>query len=229
MGRKARDDVSTDSRGGDRAGRPPSLTADEVVAAAIEIVDGEGLDALSMSKVANRLGVGTMTLYSYVDGKEDLLDRMAAALFVDLELPSGSGLARLAEYLRSFRRVALEHPALTRLLAGGRITIPAVFDHLETLVSELQSDGLGSEDSVRAFFSGLSYTIGFVIWEVPRSHLQSPAAYAAQWSELIEHLDPLVYPTMTKEALPHVGTVASDAQFEWGLQALLAGIGVDRR
>jgi AcrR family transcriptional regulator len=177
--------------------------------------------------VVCKLGVGTMTLYSYVDGKADLLDRMAGALFVDLEVPSGSGLARLTEYFRSFRRVALEHPALTRLLAGGRVTIPAVFDHLEELISELQSDGLDPEGSVRAFFAGLAYTIGFVVWEVPRSHVQSPAEYAAQWRELIGQLDPVSYPTMTRDALPHVATVASDVQFEWGLQALMSGTGVD--
>jgi AcrR family transcriptional regulator len=197
---------------------------DEVVGAAIEIVDDAGLGALSMSKVANRLGVGTMTLYSYVEGKEDLLDRMAASLFVDLEVPSGRGLSRLADYFRSFRRVALAHPALTQLLAGGRITIPAVFDHLEDLVSELHSDGLGPEDSIRAFFACLSYTIGFVVWEIPRSHLQSPKEYAAQWRELIAQLDPEVYPAMTQNALPHVGEVASDVQFEWGLKSLLGGI-----
>lgn len=221
--------MSTEPGGRDRAGRPPGLTVDEVVTAAIETVDEAGLDGLSMSRVANRLGVGTMTLYSYVDGKEDLLDRMAAALFVELEVPSGRGLARLAEYFRAFRRVALEHPALTQLLAGGRITIPAVFDHLEDLVSELESDGLEPEGSVRAFFAGLSYTIGFVVWEVPRSHLQPPEEYAAQWRELIGHLDPLAYPTMTQNALPHVTTVASDVQFEWGLEALLSGAVGNRR
>ncbi|MCB2222728.1 MAG: TetR/AcrR family transcriptional regulator [Actinobacteria bacterium] len=208
-----------------RAGRPPSLSADQVVDAAIAIVDEVGLDGLSMAKIGARLGVGTMTLYSYVRDKEDLLDRMATSLFVDLEVPPGRGLERLAEYFRSFRRIALAHPALTRLLAGGRVTIPAVFDHLENLLTELQHDGVGPEESVRSFFSCLSYTIGFVVWEVPRSRLQPPEAYAAQWDELIRRLDPAAYPTVTRSARPHVGSVASDVQFEWGLGALLSGIG----
>lgn len=212
-------DTATSGRG-----RPPRLTVEQVVAAATDLVDESGLDALSMAGVASRLGVGTMTLYTYVEGKEDLLDRMAVGLFADLEIPDVDGLGRLAAYLGSFRRVALGHPALARLLAGGRITIPDVFDHLESLLTALAADGFESRDAVRAIFAGLSYTIGFVLWEIPRSVEQSPEEYATQWRDLIARLDPAEYPMLSGDAATDLPTVADDIQFDWGLQALLEGI-----
>jgi len=205
-------------------GRPPRLDVEQVVTAAIAIVDESGLEALSMPKLAGRLGVGTMTLYTYVENKDDLLDRMASTLFRDLEVPTGTGLNRLGGYFRSFRLAALRHPALTRILATGRITIPKVFDHLETLFSALQADGIDPKISVRTFYAALSYTIGFVVWETPRAQLQSPEYYPLQWAGLLDDLDPANYPILTGEAAPHLGSVASEAQFEWGLQTLLSGI-----
>jgi len=130
----------------------------------------------------------------------------------------------LAEYFRSFRRVALAHPALAGLLATGRITIPAVFDHLEALIGALQRSGVSAEAAVRAFYAGLAYTVGFVIWEIPRSHLQRPDDYGGQWRSLLAGLDPERYPVLTGSASQHVGTVASGQQFEWGLQHLLGGL-----
>src|SRR5688572_24291859 len=57
-------------------GRKQRLTVDEVVDAAIAIADEDGLEALSMRKVAERLGIGTMSLYTYVESKSQLVELM---------------------------------------------------------------------------------------------------------------------------------------------------------
>ena len=100
-----------------RAGRPPRLTAAEVVDAAIELADREGLAALSMPKLARQLGIGTMTVYGYVTNKEDLLDQMAARIFEDLSFTETEGWQRgMTAFFTDFRDAAFAHPEAARIL-----------------------------------------------------------------------------------------------------------------
>jgi AcrR family transcriptional regulator len=225
-----RSDVTSDrkrtARPGGGAGRPRSLTTDEVITAAIDIADAEGLEGLSMPKLAKRLNVGTMTLYGYVENRQDLHDKIAASILADLqlrELPDWR--ASMVAFFVDFREAALDHPSLGSLLARGRITIPAVFDILEALCRSATGDGLTIEQSFRTFYGALTYTLGFVLWEIPRAHLQPKSAYRAQWVDLLSQLDPADHPLMTEAATTAVApTVVSTDQFMWGLQQL---IGVD--
>jgi AcrR family transcriptional regulator len=57
-------------------GPKPGLSVGRIVSAAVEVADAEGLGALSMRRVADRLGIGTMSLYTYVPGKAELIDVM---------------------------------------------------------------------------------------------------------------------------------------------------------
>ena len=69
----------------------------------------------------------------------------------------------------------------------------------------------------------LIYTLGFVLWEAPRVREQPESAYAAQWREAFARLPVGQFPRVAA-ALPYLGTVASEAQFEFGLRALVTGI-----
>ena len=175
-----------------------------------------------MPKLARRLGVGTMTVYSYVENKQDLLDKIAARLFESLTAGEhGDWQSGLLAFFSEFRRAALAHPALGSLLASGRVTIPAVFEILEAFFEQMQDDEIAIEESVRVFYAALTYTIGFVLWEIPRAHLQSEDAYADQWADLITGLDPTRYPLLTGPASTVVPTVASTRQFDWGLKKII--------
>jgi AcrR family transcriptional regulator len=66
-------------------GPKPGLTVERIVRAAIEVADAEGLAALSMRRVADQLGVGTMSLYTYVPGKAELIDVMLDAVHAEPE------------------------------------------------------------------------------------------------------------------------------------------------
>ncbi|MFG1602518.1 TetR/AcrR family transcriptional regulator [Actinoplanes sp. NPDC049265] len=70
-----------------RTGRPPKLTVDAVVTAAIRLADEGGLEATSMARLADDLGVGTMTLYSYVPSHDELVDLMIDGVLLGRELP----------------------------------------------------------------------------------------------------------------------------------------------
>ena len=70
-----------------RVGRPARVSRPEVVAAAVALADEQGLGKVSMRAVARSLGVGTMTLYSHVPGREELIDLMIESAYGELELP----------------------------------------------------------------------------------------------------------------------------------------------
>ena len=205
-----------------RVGRPRRLTTEEIVTAAIDLADEAGLETLSMPKLAKRLGVGTMTLYGYVQNKEDLLDKIAEQIFQSLRPPTHDDWRQgLFAFFSDFRMAALAHPTLAQLLPTGRITIPEVFDILETAFRQMTADGVSIEDAVRTFYAALTYTIGFVLWEIPRAQNQTEADYGDQWAGLLSQLDPDQFPVLTGVAAKAAPTVASIEQFDWGLNKIL--------
>jgi hypothetical protein len=164
-----------------------------------------------------------MTLYGYVENKSELLDRITEEIFRGLEVPEHEDWHRaLTEFFADFREAALAHPTLAQLLATGRVTIPAVFDILESLFEKANDQGIAVDDAARTFYAALSYTIGFVIWEVPRTRLQTDSQYASQWTDLVSGLDPTRY-ALVGEAQVTLSTVASTEQFQWGLTRLVYG------
>ena len=80
-----------------------------IVAAAIELADAEGLGALSMRRVADALGVGTMSLYTYVPGKAELLDVMLDTVLAEAARPDGAGGWRAGLERRARENWALYH------------------------------------------------------------------------------------------------------------------------
>lgn len=205
-----------------RVGRPKRLTTPEVIEEAIRLADDLGLEGLSMPALARHLGVGTMTLYGYVKNKEDLLDKMAARLFEDLEVAFHESWQQgMLAFFSEFRQAAITHPTLARLLASGRITIPSVFDILEGFFGEMTDDGVPIDEAIRLFYAALTYTIGFVLWEIPRVHLQPTGTYAEQWTGLTSQLDPEAYPILTGPAVRTATTVADTQQFNWGLRRIV--------
>lgn len=94
-------------------GPQPSLTRDQIAAAAIAIADAEGLKGVSMRRVAAAVGAGTMSLYRYVSRKEDLIDLMADRVLSELDLPdapSGDWRADLRLIARQSHDLQLRHP-----------------------------------------------------------------------------------------------------------------------
>jgi len=155
------------------------------VDAAVALVDREGLEALTMPRLAEDLGVDTMSLYRHIAGKDDLLDAIAAQLVAGVEVPGGDPddwEGRVVGYVRSLRAQALRHPALVRLLADRGLTGGPIFEQLEAVLSVLRTAGFSELEAVRALYSLITYVLGYLIWELPRVHLQPPAAYRAAWN-----------------------------------------------
>jgi AcrR family transcriptional regulator len=137
-------------RTGTRTGRS-GLTVDSVVASAIEVADAEGLEAVSMRRVAQQLKVGTMSLYTHVPGKTDLTDLMVDAalgeLYADLDEPSrapGGWRGALMFVARSNWDLYLRHPWLLDVSSARPVLGPHTTAKYEAELRPL--DGLGLTD-----------------------------------------------------------------------------------
>jgi AcrR family transcriptional regulator len=206
-------------------GRVPrnTLSRDRIVDTALELLDNEGLDALTMPKLARRLGVGTMSLYRHVADKDDLVNSVAERVLDAVAVPDGppdDWERRVVGYLTALRQAALAHPSLSRILAERGLTVGPVFDQLEEAHAILRAAGFSELGAVRAFYTLFTYVFGFVIWELPRVHQQPPSAYAAAWNESLGRLDAASYPTL-RDLRSHLITAASSEQFDYGLRRLV--------
>jgi AcrR family transcriptional regulator len=218
-------------------GRKAELSVDRIVQAAIEVADADGLAALSMRRVAERLGVGTMSLYTHVPGKAELLDVMLDTVLGETARPEevpGGWRARLEQIARENWALFHRHPwmlqiATARPPLGPNVT--AKYDY------ELRAiDGIGLTDV--EMDSVLSLVLGHAAGAA-RSAIE--AAQVArlsgesdqQWWEarapLLDRIfDARRFPTAARvgQAAGEAYGAASDPEhaFEFGLQRVLDGI-----
>jgi AcrR family transcriptional regulator len=129
-------------------GRPPKLTVDAVVAAAVTLADTEGLAACSMARVAAALGVGTMTLYTYVPSQAELVDLMVDDVLAGRALP-GPGEPRPAGWREQVRLYAdrthamyLAHPWLAQVSTVRPPIGPGMLAESEYVLSTVSDLGL---------------------------------------------------------------------------------------
>src|SRR3954468_7110730 len=107
------------------------LSRERIVAAALDLIDRDGLEAFSTRKLGAALGVEAMSIYNHFPSKGELLDAIASRLLAEVELPSrGEFRSRLSTLLRSHQAVARRHPDAYPLLALRRLNTPEAFRFL---------------------------------------------------------------------------------------------------
>ncbi|ROP30767.1 TetR/AcrR family transcriptional regulator [Couchioplanes caeruleus] len=144
-----------------RRGRRKGLTLTQVVDAAIALADAEGLDAVSMRRVAQELGVVPMTLYTYVPDKAALLDLMLDALY--LRMPRSREEAagwreRVVAVAAENRRLYDEHPWAAELSASRPPLGPGLMAKYEHELGAFHGSGLSEVETD----SALTFLLGFV-------------------------------------------------------------------
>ena len=191
-----------------------------ILEAAVRFVDGEGLDSLSMRKLGTELGVEAMSLYNHVPNKGALLDGMVEVLLGDLDIPSESEgwEDRIREAYRAFRRLAHEHPNVFPLLV---VRPPDTMDGVwlvEEFLKTLREAGFDPETSLYAFRALSSYASGYAIAEI-RGFAMEPAGSRLGASKLPREDFPSIH-----ELDGRLETVDHDAEFEFGLGLIIAGL-----
>ncbi|GIE84559.1 TetR/AcrR family transcriptional regulator [Actinoplanes regularis] len=125
-------------------GRPPAYTREQVLAAAITVADTEGLEAVTMRRIATEIGAGAMSLYTYVPDREHLIDLMVDRVAGEPVPPAVTGdwRADSLALVAMQRDLMLAHPWLPRVLAGRRITGRNLLGFLEHGLRALEPAGL---------------------------------------------------------------------------------------
>jgi len=161
------------------ARRRTVLTRDRVCAAALELVDDEGLEALSMRRLASRLDCEAMSLYNYVRDKADLLDAVHAAVLGNLQpetrldrLRPGFNPDRLPKWrrllgglARALRTALLAHPNVVPLFTTQRLTAPEAVQTVGRVQMALAFSHFSDADAQRALYVVGMFTIGHAIFE----------------------------------------------------------------
>ena len=145
-----------------KRGPRPGLSADAIVDAAVRLADAEGLEGVSMARVAAELGFTTMSLYRYVDSKEELLQLMwnaSARGAEDLVLEGDGWRARLRMWAIMQRDMLDRHPWLTQMPMAAPPVAPNSLTFVERGLETM--DGIGLADTDKLRFIGLisSYTL----------------------------------------------------------------------
>lgn len=200
------------------------LTLDTIVDAALDLIEAEGFDALSMRKLAARCGVGAMTLYGYVRTKEELLGVIADRLFAAIDLPDGRQGEPWEEHVkgvfRSVRRVFLEHPELADVVAKQHTNTIGAYRGAESVLRAMRHAGVGDEDAVSAFIALTTFTTGFAQRE---AHADLRSAQAAQRLLAIRDLPEDGFANVVELASLLVAK-ESDNHFEDGLDFIVRGV-----
>ena len=198
---------------------------DTILDVALKMADEQGLEAVSIRKLASEIGVAPMTVYGYVTSKEDLLTRMAERCLDRFETPvlaSSDWTDHVRAIMTSLRELLLSHPSLVGLLSRRRVMSLGLTRSIDATLHHLHSAGFSGPESVEAYGALVSLTLGSVVLKLPRSIDED----AADVKFAIRHLRNLAdgrFPMVTKLA-SELSTMARDRTFEMGLDSLIAGL-----
>jgi AcrR family transcriptional regulator len=213
-------------------GGKPSLSIDAIVRAAIAIADEEGLEAISMRRVAEELRSGTMSLYRHVSSKEDLLDLLLDFAFGEIELPpkpSRNWKANLRLAARHTRVAMKRHPWLAGLLSRRPPLGPNYLRHFEFLLASVAALKLDIRAAVRVVGTLYVFVMGYVGFELAEeeSYRKVGMSEAERRHAVTPYLDRVIatgrFPNLARFLV--AGTdLPDDRGFEFGLDCVIEGM-----
>ncbi|MFC9893531.1 TetR/AcrR family transcriptional regulator [Nocardia sp. NPDC127579] len=198
--------------------RPRSLSTADLAAAALAVIDRDGLAGLTMRAVAEQLRVATMALYRYVPNRERLeilvIDRVLSE--IDLSAPPGAAGEQLRVLLERMRVAGAAHPAVVPLLTRHRQSAPAALHLMEAMLAILTAAGRTGRDRVLAQRTLIAYLLGFL----QNEHY---AALSGAGTSVLADLDPADYPHIVATAAT-ARTLTPAEEFHGGLDIVLRGL-----
>lgn len=200
------------------------LTPEAIIGTARELLEEQGLGGLTMRRVAERLGVGTMTLYGYFPDKDTLLDAIIDASGSELTLPADAGdwKSSLRELMLGMHQQLVEHPFLVELRLRRPIVSRQAMRWTEAALAILGRAGLAPGEAAKAFRPLFVYTFGHAAF-LPRHDRQSVDVVDAARAAVLA-LPPDEYPLVTSAASELTQVLVGQEPYELGLDLLLDGI-----
>lgn len=204
--------------------RTTPLRPDHILDAALALADDAGLEALSMRRLGQAVGVEAMSLYNHVASKDAILDGMLARVIAEVELPAEGG-----EWEKELRGCAVSlHEALRRhpwacslvmAPAAGPEALAARLRYIDALLRTLREAGFTPEQAYHAYHAIDGHTVGFTMWEL--GHTSSPTdATVATVTRLLESGElPYLLEHGRQHELDH-----QVSGFEFGLDLIFDGL-----
>ncbi|WP_062303861.1 TetR/AcrR family transcriptional regulator [Demequina subtropica] len=207
--------------------RKPRLSRERVLAAAMELADRDGIEALTIRALADHLGTKPMSIYHHVAGKEVLLDGMVDIVFSEIEKPPAELEWReaLRVRCRSAREVLGRHPWAVPLLESRHHPGPELLAHHESVLVTLDRAGMPLPLVAHAYAVLDSFVYGFAMQEANLA-VQRGDQDAELAGEIAAAFDPSAYPMMTRFAMEHAMRPDFNFgdSFDYGLDLLLDGL-----
>jgi AcrR family transcriptional regulator len=205
-----------------RARRRAPLSRERILDAAVALADGEGLDSLTMRKLAAQLHVEAMSLYNHVANKDDLLDGMIDQVAAEIvAAPEGADWrARLRARALSAHDALLRHRWSSVLWASRTTLGPARMRHMDAMLRELREAGFGIELLDVAFHTLENHVVG---------HALQASSFPVETADVPEMIRAFLasfpeddYPDLAAHVRHHAAPSASDvSSFAFGLDAIL--------
>jgi len=203
-------------------GREP-LSRDRVLHTAMELADHDGLEALSMRRLASELGVEAMSLYYYVKSKGDIFDGIVDRALDEVELPNGGSdwKADVRRSAISYHETLRRHPWVTSVPTSGDASM-AQLRYMNALLMRLREAGLAPELTHHAYHALDSHIVGSALWLArvpPKPQLDELAR------GVLSQLSAETYPDLVLHIEQHLSGAARGMKFfEFGLDLILDGI-----
>ena len=204
--------------------RRKPLSRERILAAALEVVDEQGIEALSMRKLGQSLGYEAMSLYNHVANKDDLLDGVLDLVLAEMEPPApDGGLPAIRASALSAHEALKRHPwAATMLMSAARIR-PARIQYMEALLASLRNTGLSAETTYHAYHVLDAHIIGFSLWASTHGKMPDNIEDVRAWFD--EMIPVATLPHLHEHGLQHLddGPHHDVSAFEFALDLLLGG------
>jgi len=199
------------------------LSRDRVLRAAMELADRDGIEALSMRRLASELGVEAMSLYYYVRSKNDILDGIVDLALGEVEPTSGGGdwVSAVRASAISYHSALRRHRWVTSVPDSGEAS-GAQLRYMDALLKRLREAGFAPELTHQAYHALDSHVVGSALWLArvpPKDELDALAR------DVLLQLPADRYPDLVLHIEQHLdGEVRGTTFFEFGLDVLLDGI-----
>jgi AcrR family transcriptional regulator len=212
----------------------PSLSRDQIVKAALELLDGEGLDGLSMRRLGTRLGAGATSLYWHVANKNELLELALDEVLPEVIVPDAREIgwrAAATAYAQSLRMMIFRHPWTVPLFGNGPMLGPNAVAHLDRVLALFEHAGFAGMDLEYAQAALVDYVVGSAGTEAVWQSSQTRAGVTAE--DWMASLEPYLQRLSTTYPRLHAHLTATWTQdddtvmggrFAFALDALLDGL-----
>lgn len=213
----------------------PALSRETIVAKALEIIDAEGVDAVSMRRVATELGTGPASLYAYVSGKDELLSATYELALTEVENPDPD--QPWQDMLRQFAwgmyQLLRRHRDLAKLSFADIPTGQRALDGVEAMLAAMIGQGVSPQDATWLFdrlalYIGADALEGHLLRERFNAYdaeaaEQAGTEWVAQIREYFQKLPADRYPAITAN-LDVMMLGDSEQRFGFGVDLLIAGV-----